>query len=126
MTEHTPLYSYRGQLDPVGGVHDGDTVWILCDLGFYISLRIKVRLARSNAPELSTPAGLVARQFVVDWFASHPIVALDTKPYPGDRYGRWLGEIVATDPSGANLINDLIASGNAVPWDGKGPKPGAL
>ena len=33
---------------------DGDTLWAEIDLGFYVQIRQKIRLARIDAPELQS------------------------------------------------------------------------
>lgn len=115
-------YVYPAVLESPDDVHDGDTVRLTVtasyDFGFHIvatfSAKQKFRLARCNAPELSTAAGLTARQFTVDWLTAHP--ALRVVSLRADNYGdRWDAEI--TDAAtGENLSDVLLASGNAVPY----------
>jgi len=54
------VYDYQAQ---VLNVHDGDTLRLRTDLGFYIRFDQTVRLAGLNAPELSTPEGKAAQAF---------------------------------------------------------------
>lgn len=116
-------YDFSARLLTPADVHDGDTLWLLVtaqyDFGFHIvttnSARMKFRLARCNAPELSTPAGPVARKFTVDWCMAHAD-DLRVTSLRADNYGdRWDAEVYCARDA-ANLSDALLASGNARPW----------
>lgn len=108
------MYQYRAV---VVSVHDGDTFTLDLDLGFGVWVRgQRLRLAGVNAPELRTPEGVAAR----DWLAARlPLfsrVTVVTVKAEGQRekYGRWLAAV--TDPDGSDVAADLIAAGHAVPY----------
>jgi micrococcal nuclease len=98
----------------VVSVHDGDTVTLDLDLGWFLTNRQPVRVAHINAPELSTPLGLVARDRVKALLLpGTPVELLSTGL---DKYGRSLG--VITLPDGRDLGSILLAEGLAVPYEG--------
>lgn len=113
-----PAYTYAAWLpDGPRSVHDGDTLHATIDLGLDIAVNVTIRFYGLNAPELATPAGKVAKQFVVDWFTKHALdgkFIIRTIKDRREKYGRYLGEILAID--GANLNAELVNSGNAVPF----------
>lgn len=109
-------------------VIDGDTLILLLDLGWHITYEARCRLVGCNAPELGTDEGNAAKAFVISllnrvgtWspapegggagaevtFISHEL----------DKYGRPLGQVVASTPQGETLDlgYELIANGHAVP-----------
>lgn len=96
----------------VVGVHDGDTVTLDLDLGWFLTNRQPVRVAHINAPELSTPAGLVSRDRVRQLLPVGTKVELISTGL--DKYGRSLG--VITLPDGRDLGSILLAEGLAVPY----------
>lgn len=96
----------------VVSVVDGDTVHLILDLGWHISYGpARARISRINAPELSTPDGVVARDFAAGLlpaglrvtFASHSL----------DKYGRPLGAI--TLPDGRDFAQVMLDAGHATP-----------
>ena len=48
--------------------HDGDTVTMVLDQGFYDTKQINIRLANVWAPELKQAGGVETRNFVTHWF----------------------------------------------------------
>lgn len=108
----TDAPTYRYQVVP-GEVHDGDTLWVDVDLGFSIRHIVKVRLASINAPELSTPAGLVARDALAGFIAARPGRWMaQTFKSGNDTYGRWLANVYAPEGTQANAW--MVANGYAV------------
>jgi len=98
-------------------VVDGDTVDVDLTLGFDITYRHRLRLLGVNAPEMSTAAGRIARDFVVAWFAAHGSgIVVHTEKDRTEKFGRYLATIYTGD--GASLTSDLLSSGNAVPYPG--------
>lgn len=101
-------------------VIDGDTIEVAVDLGFKASITTPVRLFGVNAPEKSTASGHIAAQWTQRWLDSHDAWRLGLtirSVHPGaygDKYGRWLARVWAS--SGAELNQELLASGNAVPF----------
>ena len=107
-------------------VVDGDTLVLRLDLGWHITLESRCRLIGINAPELSTDEGTAARVWVMDklcdvggdgfgvgapvTFVSHQL----------DKYGRPLGQVLATTPQGVSfdLGLELMNAGHAVPMAG--------
>ena len=82
------FYTYVAQ---VLNVIDGDTVWLDIDCGFRVWTRQKVRLRGIDTPELKTPEGVRARDFVVDALEGLPLVVVTTtRP---DKYGRYLADL---------------------------------
>lgn len=105
-------------------VVDGDTLILLCDLGWHISYEARCRLIGVNAPEMDTDAGRAAKHWVIDklgfggpesvtgWtvevlFISHKL----------DKYGRPLGQVMVTSQQGDtyDLGLELLNAGHAVP-----------
>lgn len=56
------LYTYRASLLEFV---DGDTIWLLIDLGFGFSSKQRVRLRNVNAPEINSRDGQTAKKFIV-------------------------------------------------------------
>lgn len=111
-----PSYTYTATLDRV---IDGDTVVLNIDLGFRLTAKLPIRLLGLNCPEHGTPGGNVATAYTLAWFAGRTLT-VTTQKNP-EKYGRWLGIISAA--GGSTLNADLIASHNALAWDGKGGRP---
>src|SRR5262245_48711322 len=125
------MYDYQAQ---VLNVHDGDTLRLRTDLGFYVRFDQTVRLAGLNAPELSTPEGQAAKAFAESWIADHvtPAVIMTTIPAlvgvrtqkdKQEKYGRYLATIYDLADATSTLNAALLAAGHALPWDGTGPRP---
>lgn len=101
------MYQYAARLVRVV---DADTVVLDLDLGFYQwRLNRSYRLARINAPELSTPEGVAARAALVERLASASAFLVQTSR--ADSFDRWIVELYA---DGANVSDWLVASGLAV------------
>ena len=85
---------------------DGDTIELLVDLGFYVKLKIRARLAYINTPEIhgrkakkgtsEYEKGIEAKKFVEQWFRNHNNQCLICSHKQGN-YGRWLAEIYSPD-----------------------------
>jgi endonuclease YncB( thermonuclease family) len=98
---------YKGIVD---AVHDGDTVNIRLDLGFDLTVYVRVRVFGINAPELSTDAGKKARDYAQ---ALLPVgAAVDVVSHGWDKYGgRIDGDIKR---GGLDFATQMLASNNAV------------
>ena len=114
------LYHYRAT---VVRVVDGDTVDVMLDLGFNVSLKERVRLYGINAPESRTRdkaekvKGLAAKDFVVGWTEDHADdIFIVTRIDKRGKYGRILGTIM--NESGENLNELMIKEGHAVEYLG--------
>lgn len=97
-------------------VVDADTMIVLCDLGWRISLKTSVRLFGVNAPELNTAEGQAALHFVQAVLQPGDEINLVSHKLLGntDKYGRVLASI--TLPDGRDLSTMLLQSDHAVPY----------
>jgi endonuclease YncB( thermonuclease family) len=104
-------------------VIDGDTLVVRVDLGFSMTVEMKLRLSKVNCPETSTQAGRDARIYTINWWTEHQShgtlvadVAYFNIRYDGwDNYGgRFDGELTCME--GHSLNDDLLSSGHAVPY----------
>lgn len=104
-------------------VVDGDTVQLSIDLGCRIWADMTCRLYGLNARE---PRGTTKNQGLLDkeWLRTvletsmdRLIVRVHKDP---EKYGRWLVELFLGK---MNVNQEMIASGHAVSWDGKGARP---
>ena len=107
-----PAYQYKAT---VVRVVDGDTIVLVVDLGFSVSVQEKFRLAHINAPEKSDKEGRTK--------ATERISALLPKggacvirSLGQDKYGRWLGEIYVGD---LYVNGTMLAEGLAVAHEGR-------
>lgn len=114
------LYTYSAKLLKIV---DGDTVDLVFDLGFKISLVQRCRLQGVNTPEIrgdSKEAGIQATEFVKSWFSSDLdqfFIVKSSKPYGDDKYGRFLVRIYKTpNPEEISLNEALVSAGLAVPY----------
>lgn len=109
-------------------VLDGDTVEVVLH-GIAVSPLVRVRIAGINAPEIHAPASLA--EIAAGVVAS---AALRSLLWDGTSPRRLLVRVRRLDKFGGRLAADLwtaqgsvaasmIVSGNAIAWDGTGPKP---
>lgn len=100
-------------------VHDGDTFFAEVDLGFHVKKQMWLRLAGVDTPELSTPEGKMAREFVVDWLfrekrTDMPQVVIETlRERDGDEkstFGRYVATVC--DANGRSLADALTRAGH--------------
>lgn len=101
-----PAYRYRATVDRWV---DADTVDLLVDLGFHVAARLRVRLARVDAPERDEPAHAAALTMVTGLAPVGAELLLASSK--GDRYGRWIGEIETA--AGENISSELLRLGLA-------------
>lgn len=107
-------------------VVDGDTIFLRVDVGFYASVEIKFRLARINAPELTSPdpvkaaAAVKAKDFLQFLVNASPQLLIQS--IKTDEYGRWIADIftVENGPGNpcVNLNDSMVMNGHAVPYTG--------
>jgi endonuclease YncB( thermonuclease family) len=97
-------------------VHDGDTLTVVADLGWRISLKTSVRLFGVNAPELDTPAGQASLNFVYALVQPGDEVTLVSHKLLGatEKYGRVLASVTLSD--GRDLSTLLLQNDYAVPY----------
>jgi prepilin-type processing-associated H-X9-DG protein len=108
-------------------VVDGDTfvanVTRALDFGFHVTIQgsapIKMRLNRINSSPAGTPSGDAATAAATALLQG--VLLIETVgPY---KYGdEWMAEV--TTASGVNVSDAMVTGGNALYWDGHGPRPG--
>lgn len=101
------MYQYNAVVDRVV---DGDTVVCIVDLGFNITVKEKFRLARINAPEMSTTDGIVSKTVLEEKVLNKKVLLQSEKQ---DKYGRWLATISL---DGLEINQWLLDSKYAVPY----------
>lgn len=118
-------YEKRAFLRSIKDVHDGDSLRLSLDLGFYCWSVVLVRLYGVDTPELNSPDPVVvdrarvARDRVRALLPLDVPLTIETLKAPGDRYGRWLAKVYLPD---GRMLNDLLVEeGLAKPYDG-GPR----
>lgn len=106
------MYQYSATCDRVV---DGDTVYLIVDLGFNLTAKLDFRLAGINAPELhgaTHDAGLKSKQWLEHRITSQQLTIETQKT---DKYGRWLVTIFVTSEGMVKSINDeMVELGLAV------------
>jgi len=81
-------YSYCAVVEKVV---DGDTLWVVVDLGFNVEARHKLRLRGINTPELDTKKGVKAKAFVEEALADCDFIII--RSFGTDKYARYLADI---------------------------------
>jgi micrococcal nuclease len=110
------MYEYRAT---VHSVYDADTVRLNVDLGFSTWLhRVPFRLLGIDAPELGTPGGREARDWLRDQLPAGRQIIVITEKDRSDKYGRWLAEIYFNGDSQESVNDMLIDAGHARYYDG--------
>lgn len=111
------MFEYRAH---IRSVYDGDTIRADIDLGFGIwTANQPLRLLGIDAPELGTPEGRAARDFLRGLLPVGAEVVIRTVRDTGDKYGRLLATVWDREGAYGDSVNDyLIAAGHAVPYDG--------
>ena len=82
------LHTYAGEVERV---IDGDTLLVRIDLGFDVWKSERIRLRGVDTPELGTPEGLRAREFVTGTLAGAGTVVVKT--YKTDAYARYVADL---------------------------------
>jgi endonuclease YncB( thermonuclease family) len=106
-----PAYQYEAI---VTRVIDGDTLVVQVDLGFKVWAEKTLRLARINSPELSTPAGVISREYLNKYLLVDNKGAINFLSKKLDVYGRSIAEVQVSNNSEGFLSDLLVLSGNAV------------
>lgn len=99
-------------------VVDGDTIDASVDLGFNTFLKLRFRLARINAPELTSPdaktrdKAVIAKNYVSVSILNKPIEIVSFKT---EKFGRYLAEVFYERAPGEmiNLNDELLKEGLA-------------
>jgi micrococcal nuclease len=112
------LYNYKAK---VLKIIDGDTIDVVIDLGFNLSITQTVRFSEIDTPELhktknplEKTAGIIVKQFLENVILNKEIFVKTIKY--DDKYGRYLAEVF-TD-SGIHINSLLLAKGYANKYDG--------
>lgn len=91
-------------------VHDGDTLDAEVDLGYNIKTKIRIRLARINAPEIfgdEKPKGLISKKFVEDNFFNKEVQLIDSGL---DSFRRNLAEVYVNFNGSQENLSDLMVT----------------
>jgi micrococcal nuclease len=91
---------YQYKILTIIKVVDGDTVWMIVDLGFNVQFKLKVRLVGIDTPEISfadaeeKARGEAARVWLAERLSStEPLTLRSERELKDDKYGRCLGRI---------------------------------
>ncbi len=104
------MYQFKAKVE---NVVDGDTLDLVVDLGFKISTRQRVRLARIDTPERGQPGYAAARDFIRDVVLNKTVMLKTEKV---SKWGYYLAEITIED--GKNLSDLMIQAQFAKKYDG--------
>jgi len=104
------IYQYRAS---VLSVVDGDTIWVQIDLGFDAYQNMSLRLAGINTPEMSTPEGRAARDWLVARLEPFEEIIIETIKDRKEKYGRYLAYIILND---VNINEEMLTLGVAKPY----------
>jgi len=104
------LFTYRAYLLQVT---DGDTLWVLVDLGFGFITQQQLRLRGIDAPEITSRAGGLAKRFVERELKNiSSFVIASTK---SDKYDRYLADVFYTVGGTERFLNNrLLEAGHAL------------
>jgi endonuclease YncB( thermonuclease family) len=107
------MFNYNATLHKIV---DADTIDLIVDLGFHITICERFRLANINAAERNTQLGKDAIKFAAEWFVQNSTFVIQSiKPIHQEKYGRWLAIIRSNDL--LSCLNDLlVANAYAVPY----------
>ena len=98
--QNNKLYTYKGFIKEIV---DGDTLWVILELGFNTWTTKKVRLRGINAASVETPPGKKAKKFISDQLK--PCSFVIVKTYWRDKYNRYLADIFYDKNEGdANVV----------------------
>lgn len=113
-----PSYIYQAAIEQV---IDGDTLDLRIDVGFHMSRLDRFRLANINCPELPTPAGRKARDYVYQRLFTAKTLVVKTERT--DLHGRYVAHLFystedlatpACFEHGVYLNAELLEAGHAV------------
>lgn len=116
------MYQYRCT---VRSWVDGDTLDVDVDLGFYVTLRQRVRVDGINCPESRTrdkterAAGMAAKGVAAGLIPLGSVVTIQTAKAarPSEKFGRWLATI--TLAGGQDFAAKMLELGHAKPYHGE-------
>ena len=110
------LYWYA--VEEVVSAHDGDSIIVKLAVGFYMTGRIKLRLAGLDTPELGEQGALEARDYLRKRLAEAEPGTTKVRTFKTEKWGRWLSELYIGDE---HINQTLLDLGYAKPYDG-GPR----
>ena len=115
-------YIYR--IRTISKVVDGDTIDADIDLGFYISLSKRIRLAGIDTPESRTTnikekaMGLESKEWLKKTLEGAKDILIKTElPDSTEKYGRIIGHLFINGQE-TSLNNQMIYEGYALAYDG--------
>lgn len=101
------MYDYKVALHRV---IDGDTIDFIIDLGFDVSIKIRIRLSRINAYEVKgkeKKKGLKAKRYV-NWILKRAdAIEIQTERKRG-KFDRYIGEVMALHRNNWFCLNDRL------------------
>jgi endonuclease YncB( thermonuclease family) len=103
-----PAYRYRATCDRV---IDGDTYHLRIDLGFHVATTIPCRLRGVDTPELGTPEGVAAKEWVARLLLVVPLIVESYRDRQS--FARWI--VDAWLPDGRSLADAIIDAGHGSP-----------
>jgi len=116
------LYHYNAK---VSRVVDGDTIDVVLDLGFDVSLKARVRFFGIDAPESRTRdaeekmRGLESKAYVQNWIDGHDNkIIIETSLDERGKFGRILGRVLCPDDECDCLNDDMVEYGYASEYFG--------
>lgn len=104
-------------------VHDGDTFTAKIELWFGIYVETKIRVAHIDAPEIGTPDGSNAREFLTTLLGPKIKHGLIVKILGQEKYGRTLAEVWTVWSSARDKVpvcvhEEMLKVGMAKPYEG--------
>ena len=93
-------------------VVDGDTLDLVLDLGFSITLKQRFRMLRIDTPERGQPGWAEARDHLANYVGMRVVI----QSRKIDKYGRYLCELFVAD---ININGEMLALGLAAPYGEK-------
>lgn len=107
------MYQYKAT---VLRITDGDTVYLIIDLGMHTFVKFSCRLAGINAPELRSEdettraKAKLSKEYLATLLPIDSSIIIDSRKL--DKYDRPL--IVITTEAGLNINDEMVAQGHAV------------
>ncbi len=113
------LYTYKAA---IVRIIDGDSCVLKINLGFRVVIELPCRLAHIDTPELRSPddaaraRAMEAKQKLTELLADPEVIIRSFKPFHGDKFGRYLVEII--NSKGINVNQTLLDLGLATLYEG--------
>lgn len=107
------MYQYKAS---VIRVIDGDTLHLTIDFGFDTRHDDTFRLAGIDAPEMSTPEGIAAKQWLVDRLSTVTLLIVTTQKDRREKYGRYLATLWDGFGQDTSINEQMVAEGHATSY----------